>query len=202
VALVVLVLVSSCSSGDGDSSSASAQSAERAESVPTTSGEGSTSLDWTDCADDMAAAAGLQCATLEVPLDPDEPDADQTELALARQRSTGSADERIGSLIINPGGPGGSGIEFLANGAAAFPESLTDRFDLVSFDPRGVGASSPVHCIDDATKAEQLEGDLSPDTPEEIDAAVTEQEEFLAGCLANSPEMLTFMSTADVAADL
>ena len=58
--------------------------------------------------------------------------------------TTGSPEERIGSLVLNPGGPGGSGIEFLANAAAAFPESLTDRFDLVSFDPRGVAESTPV----------------------------------------------------------
>ena len=146
--------------------------------------------------------ADLECGTLEVPLDPADPSSETIELAVARAESTGDERERIGSIVLNPGGPGGSGIEFLANAASAFPEELTDRFDLVSFDPRGVGESTPVRCIDDATKDDQLSGDLSPDTPEEQDRALEDQEEFLDGCRENSADLLEHMSTADVAADL
>jgi len=165
---------------------------------PTTDG----TIEWSDCRGDVAALSDLQCGTLEVPLDPGEPSGEQIKLAVARSAATGTPEERIGSLVLNPGGPGGSGIEFLAGAAPAFPESLTDRFDLVSFDPRGVGQSTPVRCIDDATKDEQLDGDLSPDTPEEVQQAVQDQQEFLEGCERRAGDMIEHMSTADVAADV
>lgn len=146
--------------------------------------------------------ARLQCGTLQVPLDPTAPSGDTIDLAVARSASTGSDDERIGSLVLNPGGPGGSGIDFLANAAASFPEDVTDRFDLVSFDPRGVGESTPVRCLDDAAKDEQLSGDLTPDTPAEVQQALDDQAELLDGCRTNSGDLIAHMSTADVAADV
>ena len=196
-ALATLAVLAGCS--EGTVTSVSRQSPERG--TPDVGAAGS-ELRWAGCTDDIAAATGLECATLEVPLDPAEPEGDQIELALARKRSTGPADQRIGSLVFNPGGPGGSGIEFLASAAVMVPQELGDRFDLVSFDPRGVGDSSPVRCIDDATKDEQLTGDLSPDTEEELQRAIADQQEFIDGCRDNSPELLEHMSTADVAADL
>ena len=207
VVMALLLALSSCSLGNAaESTSASKDSAQRTESstaqksLPPASEQ--QQLTWTNCADDLAAAAGLECATLQVPIDPAKPSGPTTELALIRQPSTGSASERIGSLVINPGGPGGSGLEFLTSAAAAFPAELTNAFDLVSFDPRGVAASSPVECLDDAAAEEQLAGDLSPDTAEELSKAVADQKQFLASCQANSAELLTHMSTADVAADL
>ena len=203
-ALVALMLLATACGSGRDDATASRRSADRddaevqSESTPDTPG----SLSWGSCDAAAAQTAGLDCAVLEVPVDPEDPDGATTELALARVASTGTPDERIGSLVINPGGPGGSGIEFLASAAMVFPEDLTDHFDLVSFDPRGVGESSPVRCLDDDAKDRQLAGDLSPDTPEEIQRAIDDQAEFLAGCQANSPEMLRHMSTADVAADL
>lgn len=157
---------------------------------------------WDGCRDELLTMAALECGTLEVPIDPADPDGGTVELALARQPSTGAPSERIGSLVLNPGGPGGSGLEFLANTAGAFPEELTDRFDLVSFDPRGVGASDPVRCLDDEQKDAQLEGDLSPDTPEERARAQADVEEFRTGCEERNPDLVEHMSTADVAADL
>ena len=103
--------------------------------------------------DDETADIGvdLECATLEVPRDYDEPDGETIDIALARVPAT-DADERIGSLVFNPGGPGGSGIEFLQSAALVVPEEVAAKFDLVGFDPRGVGASTAVDCdiqIDD-----------------------------------------------------
>jgi pimeloyl-ACP methyl ester carboxylesterase len=199
VVLLLLALLAGCSQG---STTVSRQSPERG-----TSDAGSATDDgdlrWGTCEDQAAIVANLQCATLEVPLDPADPSGEQIELALARKQASGPAEERIGSLVFNPGGPGGSGIEFLAAASATLmPEELADRFDLVSFDPRGVGASSPVRCIDDATKDEQLTGDLSPDTEEELQRAIEDSLEFVEGCRTNAPELLEHMSTADVAADL
>ena len=180
--------------------SAGAQSPPR-ESTETPPGAGD-GLDWSGCDLELAQMARLECATLEVPLDPAEPEGTTIELAVARSSSTGSTTERLGSLVMNPGGPGGSGIEALASTAQAYPESLTDRFDLVSFDPRGVGASTPVRCLDDATKDEQLSSDLSPDTPDEIERAVEDQGELRDGCVEDTTGLVEHMSTADVAADL
>jgi pimeloyl-ACP methyl ester carboxylesterase len=204
-AFAILLLVATACGTDGTGSAAASRRSEERPAAgddPVLSEPSPGSLEWASCDDSAAQLAGLECAELTVPLDPADPDGATIDLALARLASTGSASERIGSLVINPGGPGGSGIEFLASAAAAFPAALVDRFDLVSFDPRGVGASTPVRCLDDAAKERQIQGDLSPDTQEEIDRAVADQAEFLAGCEANSPELLRHMSTADVAADL
>ena len=200
--LVALALLAfpACSADSDDSATASRASAER--SAPAEGGTPNASLEWATCADEAAKMAELECATLEVPLDHSDPDGETIELALARSASTGSAEDRIGSLVLNPGGPGGSGVEFLASAAAQFPAALSERFDLVSFDPRGVGASTPVRCIDDETKDEQLRGDLSPDTPEELERAVDDQEEFLDGCEELSGDLIEHMSTADVATDM
>lgn len=198
--MVLLVALTGCFPASGDSSSAAKQSAERDRSTSTSSGGGE--LAFGRCTDQLASLAGLECATLTVPIDPGLPDAGTLDLAVARFPSTGDADERIGSLVINPGGPGGSGIEYLTNAASLFPSSLTDRFDLVSFDPRGVAASTPVHCVTDEVKEESLTGDLTPDGDEGTQRVVDEQREFLEGCESRSGEMIEHMSTADVAADL
>ncbi|NQY58073.1 MAG: alpha/beta fold hydrolase [Ilumatobacteraceae bacterium] len=110
---------------------------------------GSSELAWSAC-DDVAllSIVDFECATLDVPLDYDDPDGEQIDIAVVRVPA-GDADERIGSLVFNPGGPGGSGIEFLQNAAPIVPAEVADRFDLVSFDPRGVGASTAVSCAVD-----------------------------------------------------
>lgn len=200
----VLLVAAACSTGrttlDEETSGA------RGEGPPTTVDDGdpgdASGLEWQRCEDDLAFAAKLQCATLEVPVDPAEPEGATIELELARSPAKGSLPERIGSLLFNPGGPGGSGIEALANLSFVLPEELNQRFDLVSWDPRGVAASSPVRCLADEDKDRQLEGDLSPDTPEERERAVADQAELKDACETNNPELVEHMSTADVASDL
>jgi pimeloyl-ACP methyl ester carboxylesterase len=88
-----------------------------------------------------------ECGSLTVPLDYDEPAGPTISIAVARVPATDQAG-RIGSLITNPGGPGGSGVEGLALMYAALPEPLPAQFDVVGFDPRGVGQSAPVHCFE------------------------------------------------------
>ena len=102
-------------------------------------------IDWQPCGDDFP---GLECATVDVPLDYDAPRGRQTEIALARVPATAGAD-RIGSVFVNPGGPGGSGVGLVLDGFGQFlHENLGGRFDIVGFDPRGVGSSDPLHCFD------------------------------------------------------
>ncbi len=116
-----------------------------ATTAPVTPNPDTGTLAWSPCAGVAAETAGLECATLVVPLDHAEPDGETIDVAVARA-DTADEDLRIGSLVFNPGGPGGSGIEFLTNVAAVVPPELTERFDLVSFDPRGVGASTAIDC--------------------------------------------------------
>jgi pimeloyl-ACP methyl ester carboxylesterase len=197
-ALLVLAFVAAACGGQAEASRTS-------DRRPTAGGAGAPAasvIDWSRCRTEQTRMAGLECGMLEVPLDPSRPDGGRIDLAIARQRATGSVSERIGSLVINPGGPGGSGLEFLAGAAAIFPPEITERFDLVSFDPRGVAESTPVRCLDDEDKDAQLEGDLSPDTPAELQRAVDDQRELLEACKDNSGELLRHMSTADVAADV
>ena len=108
-------------------------------------------LDWSACDEQPPGGITLECATLPVPLDHADSDGETIDIAVARVPAT-DLEERIGSLVFNPGGPGGSGIEFVSSAAVAMPAEISERFDLVGFDPRGVGASTPVDCdveIDD-----------------------------------------------------
>ncbi|WP_214415496.1 alpha/beta fold hydrolase [Sphaerisporangium fuscum] len=98
-------------------------------------------ITWAPCAEEPAA----ECGTLTVPVDWSRPDGPKIDLALARRKATDPA-ARIGSMLINPGGPGGSGVEFAYGAPGFFTEEIQRRFDLVGFDPRGVGRSHPVIC--------------------------------------------------------
>ena len=201
-ALALALMAGACTTGE-DGATATLRSEERSASDTAPSAASAPGdVEWGPCTEQLAALASLRCGRLEVPLDHDDPDGPTIELELARAASKGSPEERIGSLVINPGGPGASGVEFLAGAVQVMPSSITDRFDLVSFDPRGVGASSPVSCIDDDDKAESLDGDLTPDDPDEVAEAVEEQKELLEGCRERSADLLEHMGTADVAADL
>lgn len=153
-------------------------------------------LSWMPCDD----APSYDCATLEVPLDWNDPGGATVPLAMTRARATG---DRIGSLFMNPGGPGGSGIQFLQ--ASAFDKRLTERFDLVSWDPRGVGASAGLTCAEDGTVERFLANDPSPDTIDELEALFGDAEAIARKCSApGTPDagLLTHIGTTDVARDL
>jgi pimeloyl-ACP methyl ester carboxylesterase len=190
--LVVLALVAAaCTLPNGSVPGRSI--AERSTDDPT----GATSpLRWTDCDDDLA---GLQCATLTVPRDRARPDGPTIELALARHRA-GSSRDRIGSIVVNPGGPGASGIDLVPQLASAMDERVLDRFDLVGFDPRGVGRSSPVTCIEDKATLNALDGD--PDTLAEISRTVEVQRAVTKACVEAFGPLLPHLSTTATAHDL
>ena len=110
-------------------------------------------LEWEPCGEDFPAA---ECAVATVPLDYDRPSRGTTEIALARIPAADPAN-RIGSVFVNPGGPGGSGVGFVLDGFGEFlAEQLDGRFDVVGFDPRGVGASDPLHCFDSEDDARRV----------------------------------------------
>jgi pimeloyl-ACP methyl ester carboxylesterase len=103
-------------------------------------------LDWSDCPESSGARGdGWECATMKAPLDYRRPGRDTIDVALIRKRATGPERKRIGSLLLNFGGPGQSGVVGLPDFADDY-ESLNERYDLVSFDPRGVRGTAPVRC--------------------------------------------------------
>jgi pimeloyl-ACP methyl ester carboxylesterase len=151
-------------------------------------------LTWTDC------GSGFQCATLQVPLDYAHPDAGTIGIAINRKPATDSA-RRIGSVLTNPGGPGDSGIQFLKGAAGSF-STLNSRFDLIGFDPRGVGLSAPIRCLDGPEEDAFNALDSVLDDPQEKQAAIDADKNFAAGCKQRSARVLGFVDTASAARDM
>lgn len=155
-------------------------------------------LAWGECIDASDFGPGLECATLKVPLDHARPDGDSIDIAVARV-ATADPDQRIGSLLFNPGGPGGSGIEFLEAAAAVVPVELADRFDLVSFDPRGVGASAAIDCVVDFDDEVSL---LADGDDQAWDALVADAEALADECTSVSLDLAPYVGTNNAARDL
>jgi pimeloyl-ACP methyl ester carboxylesterase len=122
-------------------------------------------LTWGTCSPVFGFDEVFECATLEVPLDHSEPGAKKISLALVRLPAEGA---RKGILLTNPGGPGGSGLRFVSDAGESLASDVRLRgFDIVGFDPRGVGASSPVTCYEDADLDEFMYLDDTPDNDRE-----------------------------------
>ncbi|MFD8756596.1 alpha/beta hydrolase [Kitasatospora sp. NPDC059577] len=164
-------------------------------------------ITWADCpADPQAEKAridisGMKCGRLHVPLDYAHPAADAIDLALIKYPAA-KPDQRIGSLMVNPGGPGGSGVEMVKYGAKDFTGTLHNRFDVVGFDPRGTGDSAPVVCYDDKQHdaAEQQDDPLDP--AERKAAHIKQSTDHAAACQAKSGRLLPFVGTRNTARDL
>ncbi|MFV0407702.1 MAG: alpha/beta fold hydrolase [Propioniciclava sp.] len=147
------------------------------------------SLDWSDC-------GAAHCATLTVPLDHDQPEAGTIELAILKVPA--SAEPRLGALLVNPGGPGGSGRDF----AQGFLGHGLDQFDVIGWDPRGVGASHPVVCADGAAMDAYLATDGSPDNPAEEAELTAAVERFAQSCRANTGALIDQLSVSETVRDL
>ena len=149
------------------------------------------SLDWHHC--DLGD--GFECAELAVPLDWSAPDGETIELAVARRRASG---DRTGSLLMNPGGPGGSGLELLTY--APSTPSISEHFDLVSWDPRGVGRSTSLRCGSDMS--ELFEKDPDPDNATERSELEDAAQAVSTECAKLDSALLAHMRTEDTARDL
>ncbi|MFG2353890.1 alpha/beta hydrolase [Streptomyces sp. NPDC048521] len=159
-------------------------------------------LDWHRCMGTGGAAApgdDWRCATLKVPLDWARPKGATIGLALIRAQATGR--DRIGSLLFNFGGPGGSGVSMMPYyGSTA--SSLRERYDLVSWDPRGVGASEGIRCRADREIQAAEDVDATPDTPAEEKAYFQDVTDFGKGCQKAAGRLLAHVSTTDTARDM
>jgi len=156
-------------------------------------------LSWRDCGD----GDGFQCAKMKAPLDYDNPDpADDLDLAVARKKAGGKA-KPVGSLLVNPGGPGGSAIEYVQQAAGVgYPAPVRSRYDIVGMDPRGVAASEPVRCLTDKQMDTYTQTDQTPDDQQETGRLVSAYKKFAAGCKKRSGEVLGHISTVDAARDM
>lgn len=150
-------------------------------------------LEWSDCNE------GFECSTFSVPIDYANPADGAMQISAIRKLATGSA---LGSLILNPGGPGGSGIEYTTYAEYVVSETLRENFDIVGFDPRGVGQSTPVECLNDEQTEEYIALDGSPDNQTEIDQVQAMSELFAQSCATNSPDTYKFLDTISATRDI
>ncbi|GDY76914.1 hypothetical protein SAV31267_063990 [Streptomyces avermitilis] len=170
-------------------------------------------LSWKDCPAPSESEGGgnapsplpdgdeWQCATMKAPLDWAKPRGDTIDIALIRAKTSGEQSKRIGSLIFNFGGPGGSGVASLPAFGKDY-EKLRTRYDLVSFDPRGVGRSAGVKCEDDAQLDEYFQQDATPDDTAEQKNLLANTKTFNSACEKHSSRILPHVRTTDAARDM
>ena len=152
-------------------------------------------LDWSSCQGDFL------CATLTVPLDYRHPDGDTIDLALLKVPAS-DPDARIGSLVVNPGGPGAPGTQYAAQAAQVFGQPILDRYDVVGFDPRGTGGSDPVDCLSDAQLDDYIAMDPDPDTAAERSSYLGWVRTLGRGCVDRSGDLAAHVTTVEAARDM
>jgi pimeloyl-ACP methyl ester carboxylesterase len=144
----------------------------------------------------------LDCATIQVPEDWENPaDSRTMGISLVRARAAGQRN-RIGSLLVNPGGPGASGVELATYLAAGLPSDVLFRFDLVGFDPRGVGRSNPVKCVSDADLDATFGADPDPVSQADFDATAALSRRMAQSCGDKYGDTLRLFSTEEAARDM
>ncbi|WP_232796866.1 alpha/beta hydrolase [Blastococcus atacamensis] len=168
-------------------------------------------IEWSDCdAQIQPLIAGqpgserdllFECGRTEVPISYEEPAGATLPLFLVRATPAGQT-ERIGSLVVNPGGPGGSGADAAIGLALTLPPEILARFDIVGFDPRGVGLSTPVECIPAELKDRVIAAEPRPTTAEQLDAVFTLTQEVADGCAEEYGDALGTFNTVDTARDM
>lgn len=152
-------------------------------------------IDWSPCEEDPK----VECGTLTLPVDWERPNGPTFELALARRQAT-DPDARIGPLLLNPGGPGGSGVDFALQADQLFSKKVQRKFDLIGFDPRGVARSEPVVCAADAV--EQPGDTIFPENQAQFDRLVAYNEQLAADCREHSGPILDHMDSVSIAHDV
>lgn len=192
---VVLVVLTGCTSGSDSPPPA-------ADDTPTTVRPTRPALErfysqdvtWSDCGE-------LECAVVEVPLDYSKPGAETLSLKLAR-RTADDRGKRVGALLVNPGGPGVSGVSYAENAKFFFGDRVLESYDIVGWDPRGVGDSTSVDCLSDGETDAFLAADGTPDTVAEVAQIVRLQRLFTRRCEQNSGDLLPHVGTMDSARDI
>jgi pimeloyl-ACP methyl ester carboxylesterase len=151
-------------------------------------------LSWSDC-------GPHQCARLTVPMDYAHPDGATVKLSVLKAAAS-SPSRRVGSLVVNPGGPGASAVDYAKAADFIVTKQVRAVYDIVGVDPRGVGGSSPVKCLSDRESDTYLGSDPTPDDKAEQERFGATAKAFADKCLANAGRLLAHVSTIEVAKDM
>lgn len=199
------LLVSACSSGGSSTAATAATAADGApalHALPHATPAALASyyeqkLTWRNC-----DVPGFQCATMKAPLDYAKPTEGDVRLAVSRKKAT-DPGKRLGSLLVNPGGPGGSAVGYVQGYAGIeYPAQVRARYDMVAVDPRGVAGSEPIRCLTGRQMDAYTQTDLTPDDKGEEARLVAAYKRFAEGCGARSPKLLRHVSTVEAARDM
>ena len=151
-------------------------------------------LDWSSCYD------YFDCAELRVPIDYEDLSVGTFRISVLRAAAK-DQDNRLGAIVVNPGGPGGSGVDYAYNADYIFSPDITDVYDVVGFDPRGVAMSEPISCFTPEEIDENMASDSKPDNDAEIAATLEDSEAFAKKCLENT-DYLEHFTTSETARDM
>jgi pimeloyl-ACP methyl ester carboxylesterase len=198
-ALVLALVLASCTLLDGGKQEQGTATAKADPSIVAAAPEGlesfySQEVVWEPCENEF------QCAKVTVPLDYAKPDGDTIQIAALKAASTGT---KSGTLLVNPGGPGASGYDFVKDAAAThFSNPVRDTYDLVGFDPRGVKRSSPVRCLTDAERDAARAKVYALETDAGLAAALADNKAIAAQCAEKTGPALGLIDTVSSARDL
>ncbi|HLS74381.1 MAG TPA: alpha/beta hydrolase, partial [Actinomycetaceae bacterium] len=190
-ALLAVTALVACDATGPEGGPAATAPAERAQdALPEVPAELATyyeqELAWEDC------GAGMDCTDVTVPMDYDNPEGASITIAVKRRAASGG--EPMGSLFLNPGGPGGSGVDLVADISLLLSPDLLDGYDVVGFDPRGVGSSTAVECVSDA-ELDQLRAEDFETTGDGLTAFADSAERLAAACAEHTGELLGHVDT-------
>lgn len=190
-ALALVAILAGCALGPAEVSGSRAPSAPvQNPPAPELASFYGQELTWQPC-------DGVECATLRVPVDYEAPAGPTLDIAVLRTPAVRSTQ---GVLVVNPGGPGASGWEYARAARAIVTDRVREAYDIVGFDPRGVGRSAPVDCVEDADLDRLIAMDATPDTPGEV--RDLERAAAIQPCSAPVDGLVDHLSTADTARDL
>ncbi|WP_165960728.1 alpha/beta hydrolase [Actinocrispum wychmicini] len=150
-----------------------------------------------DCTGD-GASSGYKCGDVTVPLDYVQPKGPKLSIRVSIAKATGKPEDRKGVILFNPGGPGGSGLYW----ADSFPDSVRKAYDIIGFDPRGVGQSNPISCVDGSTFFAMPAADTQPSSKDDKAAFVKRAKDYADGCGTNSGSEIPYLTTANTAKDI
>jgi pimeloyl-ACP methyl ester carboxylesterase len=159
----------------------------------TLSGYYAQEINWQSCNQDF------QCATLAVPIDYSKLSTGTFEIALLKYEAR--TRKKLGSLIVNPGGPGGSGVDYAYAAEYIFSPAILDRYDIVGFDPRGVSRSAPIRCLTDKELDANNNSDSKPDNEREFQQILFDTKKYVEICRDKNKHLASY-GTANVARDM
>lgn len=157
-------------------------------------------ITWANCPEGYPTT--IQCATVPVPLDYSRPTSETIDITISRAKATGTASERQGVLLVNRGGPGGTGVAYAASVQRRLPDSLKKAYDVIGFDPRGVGLSNPLYCVDPDEFYQAPIPDPIPSSARDLAINTARMAKYAAGCLSNNGPSIRFYNTPNTARDM